>query len=89
MATERLQIPLDRCGRVVLPKAIRDHLGMVAGATFEVKETKNAILLRPIPRKAKIVNKNGWLVISSAGQPIRTETVRESIAASRRETRWR
>ena len=68
MATERTQIAIDRFGRVVLPKEIRDRLGVSAGTEFEVEEQDDAILLKPVFRKAKIVNEGGWLVVESEGE---------------------
>ncbi len=89
MATERLHIPIDRFGRVVLPKAIRDRLGVKEEDEFEVEETDDVILLRPVRKKAKIINKNGWLVVSTEGPPITPEMVQETIEKTRRESRWR
>ena len=87
MATERTQIAIDRFGRVVLPKEIRDRLGVSAGTEFEVEEQDDAILLKPVFRKAKIVNEGGWLVVESEGPPITVEDVNEAIVKSRRENR--
>ena len=85
MATERIQIPIDRFGRVVLPKPIRDRLGIKAGTEFEVEETENAILLKPVYKKAKIVNKGGVWVISTGGPPLTQEQVNKAAEKGRRE----
>lgn len=83
MASQTLQIPIDKFGRVVLPKEIRDRLGIREGMEFEVQETEEAILLKPIFPKAKIVDKNGWLVIETEG-PLE-EDINETIERVRRE----
>jgi len=62
MATERIHIPIDRAGRVVLPKPLRERLGVHPGTEFEVIEEPDRIILKPVPREARIVNQGGWLV---------------------------
>lgn len=89
MAAERIQIPIDRFGRIVLPKSIRDRLGVSAGTEFEVEEQEDAILLKPVRREAKIINKGGWLVVQTEGPPITVADVNEAIEKSRRENRER
>lgn len=88
MATERIHISIDRFGRVVLPKKLRERLGFRAGTEFEVEEQEEAILLKPVSRQAKIINRGGWLV-ASVGSSITVEMVKEAVEKSRRENRWR
>lgn len=85
MATDRLHIPLDRFGRVVLPKQIRDRLGVSAGSEFEVEETEDAILLRPVMPRAEVVDEGGWLVLKTGGKGLTNEDVRRAIEESREE----
>jgi AbrB family looped-hinge helix DNA binding protein len=87
MATERIQIPIDRFGRIVLPKEIRERFGVSAGSEFEIEERDDAILLKPVRREAKIVNKGGWLVVQTEGPPITVEDVNEAVEKSRRENK--
>jgi len=88
MASQRLHIPIDQFGRIVLPKSIRTRLGVRAGTEFEVEEQEEVILLRPVRKPAKILNKKGVWVIS-VGQEVTPEMVNESLQKSRREHRWR
>lgn len=62
MATERVIIPIDKAGRVVLPKEVRERLGLHAGTEFEVIEEKNRIILNPVEKAPKFVRKGGVLV---------------------------
>ncbi len=62
MATERIRIPIDRQGRIVLPKEVREHHGLAGGSEFEVIEEPDRIILKPVPQGAKLVNKGGVLV---------------------------
>ena len=83
MASQILHISIDRFGRVVLPKKIRDHLHIKEGTDLEVEEQENAILLKPVVKKAKIIRKNGIPVIE-LGEPLSRETVEEILKKARR-----
>ncbi len=85
MATARIQIPIDKFGRVVLPKGTRDRMGIREGTEFEVEETEEAILLRPVFKKAQIINKGGVWVIRTGGPPITQEQVNETRERIRKE----
>ena len=84
MVSERLQIPIDRFGRVVLPKKLRERLHLNPGTELEVEETAEAILLKPVPRQAKIINKGGWLV-AQTGTPLSEDSILETIRQVREE----
>ena len=45
-----MQLTLDRFGRMVLPKSIRDGFGLQPGDVIEAEEQKDAIVLRPLTR---------------------------------------
>ena len=45
-----MQLTLDRFGRMVLPKAIRDDFGLRPGDVLEAEEQTDAIVLRPLTR---------------------------------------
>ena len=62
MATAKITIPIDGAGRVVLPKVLRDRLGLQAGSEFEVIEEENRIVLKPVEKEPKLVSKGGVLV---------------------------
>jgi AbrB family looped-hinge helix DNA binding protein len=65
VATKRLEIPIDKAGRVVLPKEVRDQLGIHEKTKFKVTEESNKIILTPIRTEPKIVKKNGLLVVQA------------------------
>lgn len=86
MATQVLHISIDRFGRLVLPKEIRDHLGLRAGTEFEVEEQEDAILLRPVGRSAKLTDKGG-LPVFELGEPLDPTLVEETLQRVR-QRRW-
>lgn len=63
MASERISIPIDKAGRIVLPKEIRDRIGVQAGEEFEVIEESDRIILKPVVQEPRLVNKKGILVV--------------------------
>lgn len=55
---------IDRFGRVVVPKTIRQGLGLEAGSELEITETGDAIVLRPTSGRPDLAVKNGILVFT-------------------------
>jgi len=45
-----MQVAIDRFGRLVLPKAIRDDFGLLPGDLLDAEEQKDVIVLRPSGR---------------------------------------
>jgi AbrB family looped-hinge helix DNA binding protein len=57
-----MKTTIDSGGRVVLPKAIRDSLGLAAGEELEVRERDGRIELEPVGRKVWLEEREGRLV---------------------------
>jgi AbrB family looped-hinge helix DNA binding protein len=57
-----MKLRLDQSGRVVLPKPLRQRMGLRAGATLEVTEAAEGLLLRPITQRPSLVERDGFLV---------------------------
>lgn len=53
---------MDSVGRVVLPKALRDALGLHAGSTVDISRYGAGLHLIPSGRTARIVHEAGVLV---------------------------
>lgn len=53
---------VDRFGRLVVPKEIRDRHGIVAGCELEVEDTGDSIVLRVATEPPGLVEKEGILV---------------------------
>lgn len=47
---------IDRLGRVVVPKPIRDRLRLQGGETLDVEERDGVIELRPAPTAVQVVD---------------------------------
>ena len=55
-------IPMDKAGRIVLPKPIRDRMRLRPGSTFAVEVHADHLRLRPLERDAPLVKDGGWWV---------------------------
>ena len=79
-------ISLDKAGRVVLPKDLRDKLRLEAGDELLVEETGEQIVLRPVRAQATLKKERGvWVYQSGQSAKPRTESLQERIDAVREE----
>lgn len=76
----KLHAPIDKAGRVVIPKALRDRLGLDPGTQLELEVDGRSIILRPQSNAPGCLReKEGLLVLSSRGdgeidhRPLREE----------------
>lgn len=76
-----MQLIVDKFGRVVLPKALRDEHGLGPGERVDVEERPEGIVLRPARQRNVVTQKDGLLVFS--GQPEGDLT--QALARHRRE----
>ncbi len=57
-----MTVKIDKAGRIVVPKNVRDRLRLHAGADLAMEETPEGILLKPVRRRPSLIEKNGFLV---------------------------
>ncbi|OGV69607.1 MAG: hypothetical protein A3K19_16105 [Lentisphaerae bacterium RIFOXYB12_FULL_65_16] len=76
-----MQLTLDRFGRMVLPRAIRDALGLGPGALLDVCEQGDCLVLRPVREEALVRKKDGVSVFTGAAEG----NLREAVAEHRKE----
>ena len=63
-----MEVTLDKFGRVVIPKAVREHLGLGPGTVLDIEEgEEEGILLRPRRPVPDLVEEDGVLVFT--GEP--------------------
>lgn len=74
---------VDAVGRIVVPKGLRDALGLTPGSTVDISRYGSGLQLVPTGRTARLVAEDGCLV--AAGEtPIDDDTVFGLIDAGRR-----
>jgi len=59
-----MEATLDKFGRIVIPKQVRDDLGLSPGSIFRVEEGENGILLKPVEHREALVVKDGVLIFT-------------------------
>jgi AbrB family looped-hinge helix DNA binding protein len=75
---------MDRAGRIVLPKPVRDELQLSPGDSLEMEVSQDQIVLRPARSRGRMFKEKGVWVFDS-GQPLSEETVRKTIRQVRLE----
>jgi AbrB family looped-hinge helix DNA binding protein len=59
-----VETTLDKFGRIVLPKSVRDDLGLKPGAVLKIEQADQKIFMQQINEEPHLVVKNGVLVFS-------------------------
>jgi AbrB family looped-hinge helix DNA binding protein len=72
-----METRLDKFGRVVLPKDIRDHLDLKPGQVLKVERADEEVILKPVEKELPLHIKNGVLVFSGAVTGDITKAVKE------------
>jgi AbrB family looped-hinge helix DNA binding protein len=57
-----MEVTIDKAGRVVVPKSLRDRYNLPAGTVLEVVPRKDGLLLRVPTGEVALVRKRGILV---------------------------
>jgi len=77
-------ITIDKAGRVVLPKPVRDELQLGPGDSIELESSEERIILRPARGKGRMYKKQGVWVFDS-GVPLEADVVQKTIRRVREE----
>ena len=77
-------LTIDKAGRVVLPKPVRDALQISPGDSLELESSEDRIILRPARGNARIYKKQGMWVLHS-DSPLYPNAVEDTIRKVRRE----
>jgi AbrB family looped-hinge helix DNA binding protein len=76
-------ISIDRSGRLVLPKPVREQLQLEPGVSLELESFEDHIVLRPVRGHATAYKKHGILVFRTG--PLKASVVDETIRKVREE----
>jgi len=81
-----MRTAIDRSGRIVVPKAIRDRLGLRGGEDLEILERDGVIELWPAPMDIDLVETPEGVVARARNPvaPLTAESVRETLEKIRR-----
>jgi AbrB family looped-hinge helix DNA binding protein len=83
---KKMLTPIDKAGRIVLPKSVREDLAIKPGDVFKVSVSGATVTLTPGKPKAGFIRSGRALVFSAEGaESISPETVQEALEAGRDE----
>ncbi|TDD63790.1 AbrB/MazE/SpoVT family DNA-binding domain-containing protein [Jiangella aurantiaca] len=81
-----MRTAIDSAGRVVIPKALRDSLGLTAGQSLDVVERDGGLEIVPTPTPMRLVDEgNGPVAVAVVEVPeLTTEMVHDVLDQTRR-----
>lgn len=84
-----MRTTIDHAGRIVVPKAVRDALGLVAGTVLEIGERDGTVVIEVAPVEKHLVKRGQGLVVEPVARneplPVLTaEVVRKTLESGRR-----
>ena len=69
-----MMVSIDRAGRVVVPKDLRDLLGLRPGAELLLEVVGDGLRLTPArPQPRRVVEVDGWPVIEASPSRVMTD----------------
>lgn len=77
-----MKTTIDKAGRIVIPRNIRDRIGLADGGEVNVELDGAAVRIEPIST-GELVEQDGLLFVPRVGEPITDEMVRDLIDADR------
>jgi AbrB family looped-hinge helix DNA binding protein len=64
-----MNVKIDKAGRIVLPKPVRERFRLRAGANLELEERPEGVVLRPVGQRPSMIKRNGvWVHLGRAPQ---------------------
>jgi AbrB family looped-hinge helix DNA binding protein len=78
-----MHVSIDSAGRVVVPKQIRDELGLSPGTELEIDVVDGHLELSAPHEPAKLVRGPHGLQFAATGTPLSDEDVRRTLEAVR------
>lgn len=77
-----MRVTIDRSGRLVIPRALRERIGLAHGGEVEIALDGAAVRIEPIAG-VELAEQEGLLVIPSTGRSVTAADVEELVDADR------
>lgn len=81
-------LTIDKAGRIVLPKSVRDALQLSPGDSLEVESSEERVVLRPVRGHGRMYKKQRVWVMHG-GAPLSEDVVQKTLEQIRREREQR
>jgi AbrB family looped-hinge helix DNA binding protein len=80
-----MRVTIDRAGRMVVPKALRNQLRIAPGAELEARVEGGELIARPVGPEVILVDEDGRLVATTSApvEPMTTDDLLHLIDESR------
>ena len=78
------RLTIDKAGRIILPKTVRDEMNLSAGDTLEVATQGERITLQPV-RAVPTMHKERGVWVFSAGEKLSRSVVDQTVRELRDE----
>lgn len=82
-----MRTTIDRLGRLVIPKSIRDELGLAGGGEVDLTLRNGRVELEPVLPGMKLVERDGFLAAeldTDEQPPMQAAEVRDLLDSARR-----
>ncbi len=77
-----MRTSIDKAGRVVIPRVLRDRIGLTHGGEVQLELDGGGVRIDPVS-SGELIEEDGFLFIPATGEPITNEMVLELIDADR------
>ena len=67
---------IDKFGRIIIPKRLRERLGISLGTTLNISENGNKIEIEPVQDTLPVINKDGILVFTGKLEDKKVDIIR-------------
>jgi AbrB family looped-hinge helix DNA binding protein len=64
---------IDKAGRIVVPKALRERLGFEGGTEIEIEVTSDGLRIRALSPEPSFIRKEGVLVHHGSSPPLKLD----------------
>jgi len=80
-----MKLKIDKAGRIVLPKPVRERFHLREGSELELEERSDGLTLRPVEQRSSMVRKNGiWVHLGKVPRGFDWDTTVDAIREERR-----
>lgn len=81
-SVDGMRTTIDKAGRLVIPRVLRDRIGLTGGGEVELELDGAGVRIDPVST-GELVEEDGFLFIPATGKRLTDDMVRELIDADR------